>query len=444
LAKPKEKPKGWFATGKNTDYWVYHVRFGKRARQVTTDAKASGPKPVGKWKHYYKQCEATNVTIVGIETESAEKTAKLLNLKTRTFGALKALYWTRKGELKRARDLADGKKYSDADSLEASLDWLEAAIGTDFDLCEINDDLVAGLVDKRSKEPNKKFKTVVKLISNRTVNHSMTDVLQKLCVYARDVCKVPMQIIDWKLHRLPEASGNPRELSQVEEPMLLEAARADMEDLHQFEILCGARRGEVLAMKVGSVNLGSRQLSAKGKTGERIIPISDDMAAILTRVFRQPGFDLHPEAPLWTFVAARTQTFWRGKGENRERVRYVKGERYPLTDQVIRNEMARIAKATGIKGYSFHKHRHTAGSRITRASGIHIAAKVLGHGKNGENIEVTRKFYGHISGDDVLVAMNRAAEQSTFSKASLESAKTMAAKMESDMESDTTSELKKA
>lgn len=55
-------------------------------------------------------------------------------------------------------------------------------------------------------------------------------------------------------------------------------------------------------------------------------------------------------------------------------------------------------KATGITDFRFHDTRHTAATRITRATGnLKVAQKLLGHTEIG-----TTARYAHVQHEDVL------------------------------------------
>jgi integrase len=83
------------------------------------------------------------------------------------------------------------------------------------------------------------------------------------------------------------------------------------------------------------------------------------------------------------------------------------GERRPIAYEGLTTEMQRALAKAGIRDFSFHDLRHTAATRVLRATGnLHIVKRMLRH----ENIKTTVK-YAHSQHDDVLAGMEAAAAQ---------------------------------
>jgi integrase len=71
----------------------------------------------------------------------------------------------------------------------------------------------------------------------------------------------------------------------------------------------------------------------------------------------------------------------------------------------METEIMRALKRAGIRDFSFHDLRHTAATRVLRATGnLNIVKRMLRH----ENIRTTVK-YAHSQHDDVLEGMEAAA-----------------------------------
>ena len=69
--------------------------------------------------------------------------------------------------------------------------------------------------------------------------------------------------------------------------------------------------------------------------------------------------------------------------------------------------MAAARASAGLRDYRFHDNRHTAATRVLRASGnLNVVKRLLRH----EDIATTVK-YAHSQHEDVLAAMENAAAQ---------------------------------
>ena len=82
------------------------------------------------------------------------------------------------------------------------------------------------------------------------------------------------------------------------------------------------------------------------------------------------------------------------------------GERRPIAYEGLTSEMQRALAKAGIRDFSFHDLRHTAATRVLRATGnMRVVQRMLRH----ENIKTTAK-YAHAQADDVLAGMEAAAQ----------------------------------
>ena len=96
-----------------------------------------------------------------------------------------------------------------------------------------------------------------------------------------------------------------------------------------------------------------------------------------------------------------------------ERVTLTKGERRPITREGLKTGFRRILPTAQIENFRFHDNRHTAATRVLRAGGnLKTVQKLLRH----ENITTTTK-YAHVSDEDVMAAMQAAAERAEAAKA---------------------------
>ena len=78
------------------------------------------------------------------------------------------------------------------------------------------------------------------------------------------------------------------------------------------------------------------------------------------------------------------------------------GRRYPFSrDGWRRARWYSALRAADLDGFRFHDLRHTTGSRITKARGLALAKKLLGH----RSIDTTLR-YSHVLTEDVAEAMD--------------------------------------
>ncbi|MBV5269515.1 MAG: site-specific integrase [Afipia sp.] len=167
----------------------------------------------------------------------------------------------------------------------------------------------------------------------------------------------------------------------------------------QFAFLTGCRRMEILGLEWSHVDFFSRRFTVTGKGNKvRTIPMSDAVHALLWA-----EKDHHPNV-VFTYAAARAN-----KPMGLER-----GKRYPLTEAGLKSAMRRAIPNAGVENFRFHDMRHTAATRILRASNLKVAQRILGH----SDISTTTK-YAHALDDDLRAAMNAATARATENATSI-------------------------
>jgi integrase len=139
----------------------------------------------------------------------------------------------------------------------------------------------------------------------------------------------------------------------------------------------------------GTITLQNIKSTAEGET--HTLPITPEVRALLGSRRGQ-----HPEF-VFSYECQRT---------TRDRIGGVRqaGRRYPFSDTGWRKTWKRALAEAGIADFRFHDTRHTAGTRITRATGnLRLTQRVLGH----KNIATTQR-YAHVLLDDVAAGMQAA------------------------------------
>lgn len=292
-----------------------------------------------------------------------------------TFGVAATRYWEEAGKYAKT-----------ATGIEWSLAWLQREIGSRTRLSAIDGEMVARLVVKRRDDTVLRGGRSVK-VAPATVNRTVTEVLRRILTRAAKVWEEPVSPVQWGKHLLKEPEERVRELRSEEEAALFAALRPDYHAVVRFAILTGCRLSECVNLRWQDVDWGGRQIWILGK-GDKLAPIPMPPAV---RELLWPLQGQH-ETSVFTYVAARAS------GQRRH------GHRYPITYEGLKTAFRRDAK-TVLAGYRFHDNRHTAGTRVLRASGnIKLAQKMLRH----SSISTTTK-YAHVIQDDILEAMEKAA-----------------------------------
>lgn len=275
-----------------------------------------------------------------------------------TFGDAGFLYWEEVGQ-----------HHKDPRGPEHHIAWLQAAIGKSTMIADIDNAMVARLVAKRRGEG----------VANATVNRSVVEPLRTIMRRADRLWNATVQRIDWQTHRLKEPQERVREASHVEEEALLAAAPEDYRPLIRFALMTGCRRAEIVGLTWQAVNFFSREFRVTGK-GEksRTIPMTQEVYDLLWSLKGH-----HPIA-VFTFVAQRRR-------EGR-----IKGERYPITAEGLHTVWHRHV-ASKLADFRFHDTRHTAATRLVRATGnLKMAQRLLGH----THVTTTTR-YAHVTHDDL-------------------------------------------
>lgn len=331
------------------------------------------------------------------QTAVAEsKKARTTKREPMTFEVAASQYWHEVGQ--------HHKGGNDENTLR-SLAWLKKHIGPNRRLADIDDAVVAGIVAIRRGETvmtnqasKRKAKASPALVSPATVNRTATEPLRKIMNRARRVWKEPVSEISWRDHFLREPRERVREMRAEEEAAIFAKLRPDYHPVMRFALLTGLRLGEIPRLTWNDVDWGGRQITVHGKGGKiATIPMPPEARELLWALRGD-----HPEA-VFTYEAARSRS-------GRE-----SGQRYPITRSGLQIAFRRTVKSAGVSNYRFHDNRHTAATRVLRATGnLKIVQRLLRH----DQITTTTK-YAHAQDDDVMAAMQLAAERAKAAQVAL-------------------------
>ncbi len=195
---------------------------------------------------------------------------------------------------------------------------------------------------------------------------------------------------------LPEPTGRIRELRSTEEARLFQHLREDMHPLVRFGLLSGVRWMNAARLTWAQVDFENREIVFRTKSkrpgGEvHTLPITQAMLVLLAE--QRGGHPIY----VFTYVCKRS------RGQRR------KGERYPFSKNGWRKDWWRALEAAGIEDFRFHDLRHTAATRVLRASNnLKVVQEMLGHSDIG-----TTARYAHAMKEDVRAAMEEAQSRNT-------------------------------
>jgi integrase len=279
-----------------------------------------------------------------------------------SFAVASSLYWDQVG-----------KFHQNATDTEGYLAWLQGEIGKGTLVSAIDSAMIAKAVAKRRGDG----------VANRTVNASVTEPLRAILRRAGNVWGQAVQRIKWSEHLLEEAQERVREATPAEEATLLDAMRDDYVPPLRFALLTGCRQAEIVGLTWARVDFFNDQVTVTGKRGKsRTIPLTAEARALLWSLK-----DHHAEA-VFTYAAKSAR-------DGRER-----GARYPITVNGFKTAWRRYARAK-VKDFRFHDTRHTAATRLVRATGnLKLAQRLLGH----TEIATTAR-YAHVTDADLRAGM---------------------------------------
>lgn len=352
--------KGLYRDGK-TGEWLYDFRVrGHRFRgSARTGDRREAERIVKE-----KRREAASVAA---QSEGAE---------AMTFAVASTRWYIEKGQ-HRARPT----------EVQRYLAWLQGAIGNRTLIRDISDNIVARIVTARRAEG----------ASHATINRTALEPLRAILRRATVVWRQPVAGVQWGEHLLSEPKERVREASADEEARLLEAMREDYRNILRFALLSGLRAAEIVGMEWEHIDFGGRRLHLVGKGGVVAnIPLTTSMERLLRAE--------------QTFGASGS--VWRYRPARRERGTVADLTPRPITYEGFKTQFRRAraraglpsSRADAVLGFRLHDTRHTALTRLIRATGnIKLVQKLARHA----DIRTTLR-YAHASDDDLRAGMETA------------------------------------
>jgi integrase len=347
------KVRGLYQRGGAGD-WLYDLQI--RGHRFCGSTGTANRRDAEKWLTAFRKAKAS-------EVEEFSGDAPM------TFAVASTRWWNEKGQHRK-----------DSKDIERFLAWLQTNIGNKTPIKAIDNNMIARLVATRRAEG----------VSPATVNRSVTEPLRAVLLRA-EFWGQAISRIEWKKHKLAEAQERVRELTAAEEARLFAALRTDFHPIARFLIVTGLRRAEACRLKWSDVDLDGGRIVVRGK-GDTVdtLPLPDSAAAIL-RAER----GRHKEF-VFTYEVRHE---WGGEI----------GARVPIEPDTLGTAFWRARKSANLSDLRLHDLRHTAATRLVRATGnLAAAQKVLRH----RRITTTMR-YAHVTEDDLRAALNKAAPVAT-------------------------------
>lgn len=282
-----------------------------------------------------------------------------------------------------------GMHHSGASNTWRDLARLVTYFGKDRLLDDIDDSDVAAMVARRRDEGMRRRrgkKTVIKPLSNATVNRSTTEVLRKLFTRAKHGWRIEFrQEPRWREHMLSEPQEHVRELHQDEAMRLQEQMTDSYGPFFAFARATGFRLNECI-LRWSEVNWATGQIAKSGKGGRRVTtPITPAVRAILW-----PLREHHPEF-VFTYAAQAT------RGEH-----HIRHKRYPITYQGAKTRWRRMRSEARVESFRFHDFRHDLATKLLRQTGnLKLVQRALNHA----DLKTTAR-YAHVLDEDLVEALS--------------------------------------
>ncbi|MDR3463287.1 MAG: site-specific integrase [Beijerinckiaceae bacterium] len=275
-----------------------------------------------------------------------------------------------------------GQYAKNTKQVEWSSNYVLKHLGEDTRICDLTQDMIAGLVAKRRSDRvdnimiRRAAKTATKRVSNATVNRSVIEPLRRILRRAAESWGQSVPPIKWRELKLKEPKERVRYMSEAEEAAIFAVLSPTYHAIVRFALVGGCRANECCGLKWTDIDWGGRRVSIRGKGGKvSPIPLSAEMREFL----------------------------WPLRGDHHIETAVFRNEAgAPVTYRAFFAAFARACQRAGVTNLRLHDLRHTAATRILRDTGnLKIAQKLLRH----EDITTTGK-YAHVLDDDVRDAMD--------------------------------------
>lgn len=277
------------------------------------------------------------------------------------------------------------------------LAWLVNQLGSDTRLDAIREGHIADLVAKRRtslRSVRVDGITLKRQVMPRTVNRTVTKLLRRIMMRARDTWNVELTYMPkWSKSKLliTEKRKPPRVVTFEEQAAIAAVERSELTAPREFALATALRLDEVVTLTWPQVDFTAKVFRIIQKGGHpRELPITEAIEALL-----RPLKGNHPTA-VFTFRAQRTRRCPK-TGEQ-----FVRGQIYPMTYWGLTSLRRRAFAKAGVAA-NFHDLRRTAADEMSK-SGVPMEAisVTLGHGKGEGDLHTTKLYLGTLVGTSDL------------------------------------------
>lgn len=302
--------------------------------------------------------EAAERRIKAEERERAGRPRETLDL-------VAARWWSEIGELG-----------GDAETSGIRLERIVKGLGPTTLLQNISFDMIAAFAARRRKEPTIHGRLPAAATVNREIQ-LLRRVLRRAVKWGYEV-----SVIDWGALLAPEPQEKVVELSPSDEARITQGLADDWNRFFAFLVVSGWRVSAVAALEWSDVQ--ETVVERPGKRGRLVRAIrTETVNAILDG---QKG--AHPTHVFAMKAVRTTKTTVRGTARIVDRHKALR-------------EWYRACDAAGVRRICVHDLRHTAATRMLRATGsLSVTQKLLGHTR-----ATTTQRYAHVLDDDLRAAM---------------------------------------
>jgi hypothetical protein len=221
------------------------------------------------------------------EREKAKAARRTVSDVPHTFGEAVTRFWHEKGQHDATSD----------DTLR-NLVWLGNAIGEHTPLVDIDGNVLHRIIARRRGEPSKNGG---KLVTNATVNRTVTEPLRRLIKRAKEWGALFPREHRWKDYKLKEPAERVREL-RIDEGCRIDAAmRDDYAPFFALARVTGMRLNECL-LKWSEVDWDARQILKTGKGG---VPVTVQITSAVREILWPLRGHRSMSLPMWPREAAR-------------------------------------------------------------------------------------------------------------------------------------------
>lgn len=233
--------------------------------------------------------------------------------------------------------------------------------------------------------------------SNSSINREI-DVARAVWRCAERAKYAIGEMPDWKALYLRVPAAPPTELTCEQESAVFAKLPEDARDVVRFALISGWRRAEVIGLRWSDIDLAQAEARTKIKGGDVVVrPLNGALVALIANQPKAGPF-------IFTYVCRKARKGSKGNPGHPDKPGRRQGERYPFTITTLRTRWNEAREAAKLEGFRFHDLRHTAATRILRATqNLATTAKVLSH----RNLKTTLR-YAHVLDDDVRRAQDAA------------------------------------